>query len=602
MADLAQEAVDLKPDGFQSAESSPATQAAAASASRQLQAPCLSDQSTLIQATESTQLDTDPPVQLIPATPSAPASTKPILAQGRTFPSPNRHHSTSSLSDFVDCHHRNANKRDDHKHQTPVSPDLTIGLVQTEPTERQVMSSSTGDDEIPRARRLWESGRRSLAKIIASVSSSNQLQAARMSSNSELGPDAMSLAACGSSSCTYRTKEVCDAVIHSSAETSRVSSCDLEMTAASLDQSRHHQTQVSRSSYSRLVQQFSIPDRKSLAQSSISTPALSRPFRKRSRSPGPSGYAPSGQKFKVGKTRAASCQHELEQRAYAQSGALQMLEQFNGSTRCILNVGGTRHEVLWSTLLKVPRTRLWRLAYTACFLLQPSMAHGGEPHRVQPVSLSGTGACLTGSSSQPGAASATTNRKRRFTLSTRTVSMSTGSVFHQQNLNRSRPIQAPGESVMSPEVANHSETKMTTKPAADSVQRSILQYCDDFNLATNEFFFDRQPRSFSCVIDYYRTGKLHLSEDLCVMAFKDDLDYWEIDEFNLDLCCQQRYHQRRDNVFEEMKKEQESLKEQEEELFGTSKIQRYQKFVWDLLEKPQTSVAARVSSLFTRPA
>lgn len=188
MADPAKEVDDLRPDGFQSAESSPTNPAAAAAvtASKQLQASSLSGQSTLIRAAELAQSETGPPVQLIPATPRTPASPQPTLAQGCTYASPNLNDPTASLSQLADCSHKARDQRDDYKHQTLVSPDLNVGLVHTEPIERRLMSSSPGDDEMPRAKRLWESGRRSLAKIIASVASSNQSQIARMSSYSNL--------------------------------------------------------------------------------------------------------------------------------------------------------------------------------------------------------------------------------------------------------------------------------------------------------------------------------------------------------------------------------------------------------------------------------
>ena len=37
------------------------------------------------------------------------------------------------------------------------------------------------------------------------------------------------------------------------------------------------------------------------------------------------------------------------------------------------------------------------------------------------------------------------------------------------------------------------------------------------------FYFDRHPRNFGAVINFYRTGKLHLGEEGCVVAFKQDL-------------------------------------------------------------------------------
>jgi len=84
---------------------------------------------------------------------------------------------------------------------------------------------------------------------------------------------------------------------------------------------------------------------------------------------------------------------------------------------------------------------------------------------------------------------------------------------------------------------------------------------------------------------------------MCVLAFSDDLEYWGIDELYLESCCQHKYHQRKEHVHEEMRKEAESLIAHEEEDWGDGKCAKYQKFLWDLLEKPTTSVAARVSTL-----
>lgn len=140
----------------------------------------------------------------------------------------------------------------------------------------------------------------------------------------------------------------------------------------------------------------------------------------------------------------------------------------------------------------------------------------------------------------------------------------------------------------------------------------VLRLCDDVTFVndggggggaaeegdgapTIEFFFDRHPRSFSSILNFYRTNKLHLVEELCVLSFSDDLEYWGVDELYMESCCQHRYHQRKENIMEEMRKEADSLKEHTVEYFGTGRCANVRSKVWNVLEKPQTSTAARVS-------
>ncbi|XP_063063777.1 potassium voltage-gated channel subfamily G member 1 [Engraulis encrasicolus] len=72
----------------------------------------------------------------------------------------------------------------------------------------------------------------------------------------------------------------------------------------------------------------------------------------------------------------------------------------------------------------------------------------------------------------------------------------------------------------------------------------ILRVCDDYDVTRNEYFFDRSPCAFRCILTFLRAGKLRTLRDMCALSFREELLYWGVAEENLEWCCRRRVIQR----------------------------------------------------------
>ena len=134
------------------------------------------------------------------------------------------------------------------------------------------------------------------------------------------------------------------------------------------------------------------------------------------------------------------------------------------------------------------------------------------------------------------------------------------------------------------------------KLAASNSLEEALKVCDGYNPNRNELYFNRRSKSFSDIVEFYRMGSLHVSEDSCVMGFVQDLEYWKIPLRSLEACCLKRFTDLRDQLEWDAGG---TPAPRETEVFPPGRKGRVMKRLWDLFEKPHTSLGARVIGIIS---
>ncbi|XP_061585773.1 potassium voltage-gated channel subfamily V member 2-like [Cololabis saira] len=133
-----------------------------------------------------------------------------------------------------------------------------------------------------------------------------------------------------------------------------------------------------------------------------------------------------------------------------------------------------------------------------------------------------------------------------------------------------------------------------------------LDLCDDYIVTNNEYFFDRDPEVFHSIFNFYRTGVLWIKDELCPRNFLEEINYWGVRIKNTHRCCRISFEERQDELNDQLKIQRELEAEVEieenEELFHDMFMGQVRRAIWNLMEKPFSSVKAKLmavaSSLF----
>ncbi|KAL0969649.1 hypothetical protein UPYG_G00230270 [Umbra pygmaea] len=124
----------------------------------------------------------------------------------------------------------------------------------------------------------------------------------------------------------------------------------------------------------------------------------------------------------------------------------------------------------------------------------------------------------------------------------------------------------------------------------------ISSLCDDYDLGKREFYFDRDPDAFRCIIDVYYFGEIHIKRGICPICFIKEMEFWKIDQSYLDECCKSYLNEKEEELAEIASKVKLIL----DDLDGApsdNTSERWQKFIWKLMEKPESSFSARIIAI-----
>ncbi|XP_004586122.1 potassium voltage-gated channel subfamily S member 1 [Ochotona princeps] len=150
-------------------------------------------------------------------------------------------------------------------------------------------------------------------------------------------------------------------------------------------------------------------------------------------------------------------------------------------------------------------------------------------------------------------------------------------------------------------------TRLGRLQAAASEEQA-RRLCDDYDATAREFYFDRHPGFFLGLLHFYRTGRLHVLDELCVFAFGQEADYWGLGESALAACCRGRYLERRvarPRAWDEDSDTPSSVDPCPDEIsdvqrelarYGAARCGRLRRRLWLTMENPGYSLPSKLFS------
>ncbi|GAB1603873.1 hypothetical protein Ahia01_000668600, partial [Argonauta hians] len=118
----------------------------------------------------------------------------------------------------------------------------------------------------------------------------------------------------------------------------------------------------------------------------------------------------------------------------------------------------------------------------------------------------------------------------------------------------------------------------------------------------NDYFFDRDPSLFSAVLEYQRTGELHIPVNVCGKVARQELEFWGISESHIEKCCWNTFDSW-NTTYYALKQLEETLKntfdQYDEKKVSEMRFGKIRAGIWTFLTNPHSSNGAKVYGLIT---
>jgi potassium voltage-gated channel Shal-related subfamily D protein len=91
-----------------------------------------------------------------------------------------------------------------------------------------------------------------------------------------------------------------------------------------------------------------------------------------------------------------------------------------------------------------------------------------------------------------------------------------------------------------------------------SLQPSLNEICDDYDLNLEVFYFDKDPFVLNTVLNYYSNGNFHIDQNMCPFYLNEELKYWGLDKYLANDCCFYRFQTSKSDLKDELNKQKKN--------------------------------------------